>query len=151
MEIDKLTTIIVRKFDATSKQVWNAWISPELLAEWFNTTPGEKIIVKELDLKIGGRFVLHAIDKNGKKYKGEYTGIYTKLIPQKEMIFAVLDTWVAQEGNVKVIFGFELTEENGQTTMNFKAYLPDNKQDQGTNDAWNQCFDNLERILEKRR
>jgi uncharacterized protein YndB with AHSA1/START domain len=55
-------TVVERVFNAPRDVVWQAFTTPELLAQWWGR--GNKLVIEELELRAGGRwrFVEHADD-----------------------------------------------------------------------------------------
>ena len=54
---------IVRTFDATPEQVWEAWVDPAQVAQWWGpegfATPPDSVVI---DLRPGGRYDLLMVD-----------------------------------------------------------------------------------------
>jgi len=68
---------LTRNLDASPEQIWNAWTSPDEVAEWWHprgaTTPRDSV---KLDVKAGGRYQYTMIDGdtgNEVVSGGEYT------------------------------------------------------------------------------
>jgi uncharacterized protein YndB with AHSA1/START domain len=104
-------TVIERVFNAPRAVVWQAFTTPELVAQWWGR--GNKLVIEELDLRAGGRwrFVEHADD-------GIYgfEGYYREIAPPERLVstfawdgmtgHAVLETTTFEElgdGRTKVI------------------------------------------------
>jgi uncharacterized protein YndB with AHSA1/START domain len=58
--------LITRVFDAPRELVFRAWTDPEQVAQWFGPeqfdTPRERVVI---DLRVGGRFELTMLQKDG--------------------------------------------------------------------------------------
>jgi uncharacterized protein YndB with AHSA1/START domain len=58
--------LITRIFDAPRELVFRAWTDPDHLAQWFGPahvhTPRERVVI---DLRVGGRFELTMVQKDG--------------------------------------------------------------------------------------
>jgi len=64
-----------REFEATPEEVFDAWTSPEVLARWWMARPGWDCPGCEVDLRVGGRYVLAMRDSasgNVHAVAGEY-------------------------------------------------------------------------------
>ena len=67
---------MTRRFDLPAERVFDAWTDPKLAAKWLFTTPGSESHFTELDVRVGGGWVI--VDRrDGVDYKalGEYLEI----------------------------------------------------------------------------
>ncbi|MEO6536225.1 MAG: SRPBCC domain-containing protein [Candidatus Paceibacterota bacterium] len=135
--------IVTRVFDAQPEAVWNAWTTPELIAQWF--APGVVMDVRELDVRKGGHF--RFADPNDTT-SGEYTGTYITVEPLKELSFSVID-FSETEDPAGVSAGFRVVfEEVGeQAKITLTSIPPENSFDKRTFDAWTGCFDRLADVI----
>lgn len=75
MSSRELTALrLERTFAATPEEVFDAWTSPEVLTRWWAAQPTWTSPGCEVDLRVGGRYVLRMRDENGRVYAvgGEY-------------------------------------------------------------------------------
>lgn len=136
--------IVTKVFDAPGELVWNAWTTPELIAQWF--APGIEMDVRELDVRPGGHF--RFADPNDKT-SGEYTGEYVTVNPLQELSFKVMDyseNTSGDGGGFKVVF-----EEFGKQTKVTLTSIPApgvNERFDGAYEAWTGCFVRLAKVIQ---
>jgi uncharacterized protein YndB with AHSA1/START domain len=72
--------VLRRVFDATPEQIWKAWMTPELLQQWFVPRPWTLSDI-QLDPRPGGvfNFVMHGPD--GERMPN--SGIFLEVVPGK--------------------------------------------------------------------
>ncbi len=76
---------VTRTIKASRHRVYRAWTDPELLMRWFVEPDGE-MTVRELDLRVGGRYVLEG-RVGGKPWRIE--GRYLEVTPPARLAY----TW----------------------------------------------------------
>ena len=71
---------MTRVFDAPRRLVWAAYTKPELMKRWAGGPPGHKLLVCEIDLRVGGRWrwVIEALDGS----KMGLGGRYIEIVPE---------------------------------------------------------------------
>lgn len=141
MQENNKELVVTKVFDAPCELVWKAWITPELIAQWF--APGIVMDVRELDVRPGGHFRFG--DPNNKT-AGEYTGTYIVVKPCTELSFYVMDF---SEDPTGIAAGFKAVfEELGkQTKVTLTSIPPENSYDKGASDAWVGCFERLAKVI----
>ncbi len=134
--------VVTRVFESSCERVWNAWVTPALIAQWFAPVVMD---VRELDVRVGGHF--RFADPNDAA-SGEYTGTYITVEPLKELSFSVVDFSQSVDG-VGVVAGFKVVFESvgKQTRMTLTSIPPENSYDKSTYDAWSGCFDRLADVI----
>jgi len=79
---------LVRTFEATPEEIWQAWTDPDSLAEWFSrwtTTPRDTVAI---DARVGGRYTYTMVnDDTGDKIVTG--GVYREVVPFERLVF----TW----------------------------------------------------------
>jgi len=93
----KKDLVVSRVFDAPVGQLWQAWIDPELVMQWWGPT-GFTCPVAKMDVREGGQSLLCM--RAPKEFGGQdmyNTWTYTKISPQQRMEFV-----------------FHFCDENGQ-------------------------------------
>ena len=139
------TLYLKRIFKAPREQVFNAWTKPEMLKQWF--AAGEEMVgsVAEVDLRVGGKFLVGMKHiPTGKEHVG--TGIYKVVQFPERLVFTW--KWEEEEKPGQMRITIEFRDLGGQTEMNFKhEFFVDKKSRDGHEDGWNACFKNLEKIL----
>jgi len=146
MQNDESNELHVTKvFDAPCEAVWEAWTTPELIAQWF--APGIVMDVRELDVRPGGHF--RFADPNDKD-SGEYTGEYVTVTPLQELSFKVMDYSENPDGDgggFKVVFK-ELGEQTEITLTSIPAPGVNERYNEAQ-EAWAGCFERLANVIAK--
>jgi uncharacterized protein YndB with AHSA1/START domain len=76
---------VSRRIKASRQRVYRAWTDPELLMRWFVEGDGE-MVVRELDLRAGGRYLLEGRDR-GRLWRIE--GRYLEVASPSKLVY----TW----------------------------------------------------------
>ena len=65
---------LVKQYNATKEQVWQAWTQAEALKQWFHPAPDMETPVAEVDLRVGGAWHLKILtdDCEDNDVKGIY-------------------------------------------------------------------------------
>lgn len=88
--IDKtLGFTIVRTFDATPAELWQAWVDPDEAATWWHprgvSTPRDSVVI---DARVGGRYAYTMVnDATGEEYPT--VGVYREVVENELLVF----TW----------------------------------------------------------
>lgn len=102
--------------------------------------------VRELDVRPEGKF--RFADPNDPA-SGEYTGVYTSVVPSQELSFNVTD--FSQTDNPSgILAGYKVVFETfgAQTKMTLTAIPSENSYDKVTFDAWTGCFDRMAKLIQ---
>lgn len=77
--------VITRTFNAPRELVWQAWISPEQIAQWWGPT-GFTITTHEMKVRPGGvwRFIMHGPD--GNDYPNKI--VYSEVVKPERLVYA---------------------------------------------------------------
>jgi uncharacterized protein YndB with AHSA1/START domain len=143
---------ITRVFDASREQVWQAWIDPKMMAQWFGPR-GFISAVPELEVRVGGRLriVMHGPDGNDYPMKGEFR----EVMPPQRLVFSNIaidnDGNHLLEGETTVT----LSEQGGKTTLTVKSHaigkVPLAPQMlAGMEAGWTQSIDKLGELMAKK-
>jgi uncharacterized protein YndB with AHSA1/START domain len=114
------TVVITRVFDAPRDLVWQAWIDPKMLAQWFGPR-GFTSTVPEWDPRVGGalRIVMHGPDGNDYPMKG----VFLEIVAPERLVFSNIpvdsDGNPLMEGETTVT----LSEQSGKTTLTVKSHM----------------------------
>ncbi len=79
------TLVVRRTFPAERERVFRAWTEREAMARWFRLA-GRAIIVREMDVRVGGRYRFDAEDGGI-----SVTGTYLAVVRPERLVF----TWSA--------------------------------------------------------
>jgi uncharacterized protein YndB with AHSA1/START domain len=154
---DALT--IIRVFDASRENVWNAWTEAEEVKKWWGpkyfTSPFSKI-----DLRVGGKYLHCMRGPDGRDYWS--TGVYREIIPAERLV--VTDSFADEKGDIVPAshygiagdFPLELLvtvtlEELGRKTKMILRHegIPEGMMREMTETGWSESFDKLaESIVE---
>lgn len=135
--------IVTRVFNASCELVWNAWTTPELIAQWF--APGLHMEVRELNVRPGGHFRFAEL---GSDDTSEYTGTYITVRPFEELSFKVMDfSQTADPAGIPAGFKIEFERVGEHTRMTLTSIPPEDSYDKSTFDAWSGCFDRLATVI----
>ena len=138
---------ITRRFAATPERVFDAWIRPEALKQWFGpgdvTTP-----TAETDPRPGGRYVLEMHGPTGGVYRIE--GEYLTVERPERLVF----TWFWKKGDTgdladhEMLVTIELRAVGGGTELTLiHERMPSAEQAESHRGGWTSGLDNLDRYL----
>lgn len=149
----KLT--ITRVYDAPRDMVFNAWMDPELVAQWWGPN-GFTMPICEIEPKVGGKIYMVMEDSAGLIKKGSrypMTGEFTEIDEPNKIVYtsaAIMNDKPMFDNIVTVTF----EEEDGKTKMTVHIVV-DNVQPgaemalAGMEMGWNQQLDKLRDFLSK--
>lgn len=80
---------LVRRFDQTPERIFDLWLDPARVAQWFAPGLGTMTTV-EIDARVGGRFNFTQ-DREG--HAAVHVGEYKEIEPPKRLVF----TWATPE------------------------------------------------------
>jgi uncharacterized protein YndB with AHSA1/START domain len=104
---------LVRRIKAPPARVFDAWIRPEMLAQWFGPHH-TRVEHAEIDARTGGAFRIRLIEENGDRH--EVGGRYTALEPGREIVF----TWAwasTPERESRVTVRFRAIQDDTEITL----------------------------------
>lgn len=141
--------ILKRVFSAEINRVFDAWTTPEFLAEWFGPE-GFSVSKSELNLSIGGKYLIEIIspDNNTIKHFGEYLEINR---PNSLIFTWVLDNQQCQgsqqqQANTLVSLEFKSLDNKTELTLTHEK-LPSKEAFDGHQFGWVSSFNSLQRFL----
>lgn len=137
---------IVRTFEATPKEIWNAWTDPDEVCQWWHpvgsSTPRDNV---QIDARVGGAYVYAMVsDETGESV--ETGGIYREMVPFERLVF----TWGDPNGDPDdtPIVTITLAPANGGTKMTFDLRGVEGAKGDGFFfDGWDGVLDSLESHL----
>lgn len=142
---DSVIELIINKdINAPVENVFQAWTQPELMKQWF--APGDvmKVANAEVDLKVGGTYLIHMHDPD-ENADHIVSGTYEEIIPNKKIVF----NWMWKEGvdRTQVTIEFQaLNEGETRLTLIHRGFSQQEFADKH-NMGWNGCLANLEKYL----
>lgn len=146
------TIEVTREFDADLKLVWQAWTTPELLAQWWAPKP-YRIQTKSFDFRIGGTWLYAMISPENEAHwcKADYKAIET------DNLLSWLDAFCDENGNESTekprsFWTNIFTEKNGITTIHVTLKhdsLADIETmiEMGFREGFTLCLDQLQELL----
>ena len=146
MNDPKNRTLTIRKtFNAPVKLVWDAWIEPEHIVQWW-APKGMKVTIVQHDFKVGGKWKFVMPMPDGNEFTSE--GQYLEIVELKK-ITTTADFRPMTEGvELQVVF-----EEDGDKT-NFTFSVIHSTEEyckqqekMGFYNGWGAAFSRLEALL----
>lgn len=145
--------VITRVFDAPRDVVFEAWINPRHLAQWF----GPKVFtnpVSEVDARVGGKWKVVMRAPDGTEYPA--VGVYREIVKPERLAFT--NDAVDKDGS-KILEGFTTVtfeELDGKTKLTLvtraKGLRPGTEHMlAGMEAGWSQSFDKLRTLMESKR
>jgi Uncharacterized conserved protein len=141
---------ITRLIDAPPEKVYQAWIDPDMIKEWFCPRPW-RVTQATIDARVGGSSSMIMSGPNGEQFPNN--GVFLEVIPGKKLVFtdAYTSAWIPSE---KPFMTGVLTFDNegGKTRYTARVYHwneADLKQHEqmGFRDGWSKATDQLELLL----
>jgi uncharacterized protein YndB with AHSA1/START domain len=86
-----LTLTLRRTYNAPREKVFQAWIDPQALKQWYAPSDAFKTPVAQTDPKVGGRYRIEMIDPEGKRHC--VVGRYEEVKPPERLVF----TWAWEQ------------------------------------------------------
>jgi uncharacterized protein YndB with AHSA1/START domain len=140
---------IERTFDAPRRMVWQAWVEPAQMAQWFGPK-GFDNPVCELDVRPGGKLKIHMRGPDGAIYPCH--GTFHEIVEPERLVFTSMA--IDQDGNVLIeaLNTVTFTEQGGKTAMTLhvsvvKAVGMGLEYIKGMEQGWSQSFDKLKVLL----
>jgi len=131
---------LVRNFDATPEQIWNAWTLPDEAAQWWHprgmTTPRDSV---SIDARVGGRYVYTMVDDaTGEEYPTG--GRFREVEPFTRLAF----TWGHPDADDSSVVTITIEPAGELTRMTFDLRGVDGVSgDDSFYDGWESALDSL--------
>lgn len=144
-ESDDLVLELERRLNAPPQRVFDAWIEPEQVSQWFG--PGEMTIVHtDIDPRVGGKWQMTMRSPSGDDRTVQ--GVYREIDRPRRLAF----TWAwSHEGSVgfetEVILDFR-ADGDGTLMRLTQRTFPDQKQRDMHAMGWNASLPGLARLVE---
>ena len=104
---DHATLILKRLLDASAKQAYEAWTSPEHIRHWMRPEPGMTVPSARMDLRVGGKFRIQMRNPDGEYFTA--VGEFREVQPPERLVY----TWDWEKDGSGTEFG----EVEGQTSL----------------------------------
>lgn len=97
----ELTLTVERTINASQKDVFNAWLNPDMLRKFMMPAPGMSVPVASNDPKVGGRFdlVMQAGDD-----QIPHAGTYKEIDPHDRIVFTWESPFSVDDSTVTLTF-----------------------------------------------
>lgn len=133
--------LITRMFDAPRELVFQAWTTPEHLAQWWGPS-GFTLPACEVDFQAGGRYRMCMRSPDGEDHW--VWGRYVEIVPPERIVF----TWdrVDLEGNPRsaTVVTVTLTAQGDRTRLSLHQTLFETAADCAEHGVgWGECLDRL--------
>ncbi len=133
---------IEHSFTASPEEVFDAWTNPEVLRRWWSAGPGITSPGCDVDLRVGGRYVLRMHDERS----GELhvvAGEYREVERPRRLVY----TWAWEGGpnpGHESVVTVEFRADGERTTVVLEhAGLPDDGSRVRHGEGWRAAFDSL--------
>jgi len=116
---------VTHRFDASPRQVFNAWLDPGIAGQWLFATASNPMTRVEIDARVEGAFCL-AQTRDGDIV--EYTGEYVEIVPHRRLAFtlSMRDHWyVTTRVTVEIVplrTGCQLTLSHEDVPSHYAEY-----------------------------
>ena len=140
------TSLEIKRFiKAPPSRVYEAWIDPAQLKEWWGP---ESVRTRNLsaDARVGGKYRWDLVNQEGEEMS--VFGEYRELVPGKRIVF----TWQWDDDEVwenrTSLVTVEFSDRDGGTEVRLRhEQLPSEESRDRHNEGWNSVFDRLEKFL----
>jgi uncharacterized protein YndB with AHSA1/START domain len=141
---------LTRLIDAPPEEVFEAWVDPTMMQEWFCPRPW-RVVHVENDVRPGGSSYVLMRGPEGQEFPNR--GVYLEVIPGRKLVFtdAYVSAWVPSEKPFMTgVLTFE--PEHGKTRYTARVFHwteADKQQHEqmGFRDGWGKATDQLELLL----
>jgi uncharacterized protein YndB with AHSA1/START domain len=138
----KPSLTIRRHLKAPPDKVFSAWTQPDKLSRWFGPE-GIEVIRSEIDLRIGGRWVIVGKSPDGEEH--HVSGVYREVVENQRLVF----TWAWRSTPEREsIVSIDIRPEGAGTTLTLthEQFFDEPARDRHQW-GWTQTLDKLERAL----
>jgi uncharacterized protein YndB with AHSA1/START domain len=137
---------LVRTFDVPPEQVWQAWVDPAQVAQWWGPecyeTPADSVVI---DLRPGGRYDLLMVETTS----GESSAVHQEILEVSEPELLVLRHEPMPEHGLHepMVTRIELHAQDGGTRLEVTGgpYTPE--MEPNVQQGWGEQLDKLVRLL----
>lgn len=103
--------------NSTLERVWNAWITPVDIENWYFASPDWYVPAAENDLRVGGKFKT-VMSSRDKTMAFDFEGTYTEVEHHSKIVYVLADdrvvetTFNKEAGGVRVTQIFDPENQN---------------------------------------
>jgi uncharacterized protein YndB with AHSA1/START domain len=142
------TTLQIRRtFRAPREKLFQAWVDPKKMTEWFcHAKPNliGKLVV--MDVRPGGQYGFDVTDAEGKVFK--VRGEYLEIKEPEKLVFTWFWETEPAYGNTVVTLEFEDLGNKSELILTHERFANSDARDKHNN-GWAFCLDSLQRNVEK--
>jgi uncharacterized protein YndB with AHSA1/START domain len=134
-----------RTFAAPRQRVFRAWTDAAELARWFAPSADYRVVVPELDLRVGGKYRLEMHHKGGNIHR--IGGTYQEILPPEKIVF----TWELKSSGdqVDTLVTVEFHEVGNSTEVILTHELLPNVEERDKHaQGWTGCLEQLAKFLQ---
>jgi len=139
---------IERLIDGTPDEVFDAFVDPDAMHEWYRDNPGWNVEVRSCDVRVGGTTIV-AFGPDDKRYVEEMT--YSEVARPSRLVYA--ERFVNPDGSAfDTLITLTLEAQNGKTLLTIvQTGFPDAGERDAHQGGWPGFIDRLERVVAARR
>ena len=141
---DGFSLTVNRNFPAGRDAVFDAWTRAEVLTRWFSPSADFRVVVLELDVRVGGKYRIEMHEADG--VHTAY-GEYVEISRPDRLIFTW--AWEHSDDGAQMLVTVELTEHPDGTALTLlHEKLPSETSRDLHNEGWDGCLSRLATALE---
>jgi len=142
--------VLTRIINAPRARVYEAWTTPEQMAQWFAPKPFT-LIVDQMDFRPGGRFRMAMRGPNGEHFP--FTGTYREIVPPAKLSWSgEFATGPADQMTTVVTFEEQGPKTKVHVRQTFHVMTPEIKRaTEGAKQGWTMTLDQLEEFCSRER
>jgi uncharacterized protein YndB with AHSA1/START domain len=140
--------VIRRTFNAPRERVFDAFTNAELLRQWF-TPPGKVAGEVTFDPRVGGRYRVASTDSAGEEWN--FAGVISEFRAPERLAYTFHWEEDDKSAEHEMFVTVDFTDLGGQTEIVFtQTNFASEASRDGHIEGWNQVFDKLPPLLERR-
>ena len=147
-ETRNTTLQITRSFNASPEKVFQAWVDPIVLKQWFAPSDEFSTPLAEIDLRVGGKYRIQMVAPNGENHT--VGGVYREIRSPEKLVF----TWgweagggcggAESEGPIETLVTVEFQQQGEGTAMILTHELfPNSESRDKHHEGWSGCVARL--------
>jgi uncharacterized protein YndB with AHSA1/START domain len=136
---DNTTLVLRRTFAASRERVFRAWTTPAALERWLKPR-SLNIIVRALDVRVGGSFCFEIADGN------RIVGTYLQVVPPERLAFTWSGTIAQSQETVVTLDFFERGAETTEVVLTHEGLVAPDQRTR-VESGWSSFFDALAVVL----